>query len=127
MIKTECGYCGADFAAKASLDRKFCSRTCASRHRNAAPGATVPIGSTREEGNGYVMVKTETGWRQQHRIIIEQQLGRPLHPRERVHHRNGKRNDNRPENLELWRLKTKDPAGVRAADYHCHGCRCGES
>jgi hypothetical protein len=53
---------------------------------------------------------------------MEGKIGRFLMSHERVHHMNGVRNDNRPENLELWKIK--DPAGVRAIDYHCAGCTC---
>lgn len=51
---------------------------------------------------------------QQHAYVMEQILGRPLRPGENVHHKNGIRHDNRPENLELW--VTTQPKGQRPED-----------
>lgn len=125
-VSRACERCGDTFATKESLRQRFCSRTCAMTGRNQKGKQVRPEGTRRPHPSGYVMIKLGDAWIFEHRAIMTGLLGRPLDPRERVHHRNGNRADNRPENLELWRLKTKDPAGVRADDYHCPGCRCFE-
>lgn len=50
----------------------------------------------------------------QHRYVMEQYLSRELLPHENVHHKNGQRDDNRPENLELWSVS--QPPGQRVED-----------
>jgi hypothetical protein len=64
--------------------------------------------------DGYVHVRVDGRYRPQHRLVMEQRLGRPLLPGENVHHINGVRTDNRPENLELW--VSTQPSGQRASD-----------
>ena len=41
------------------------------------------------------------GWVLEHIVIEEQKIGRSLYPNEQVHHINGIKNDNRPENLKV--------------------------
>lgn len=73
------------------------------------------------DGNGYIRIKEPShpnadgqGRLFEHVKVMSDLLGRPLWPDENVHHINGVRDDNRPENLQLW--CTKQPKGQRIED-----------
>jgi hypothetical protein len=59
--------------------------------------------------HGYIAIKVPEGhhlrqahgYAYEHDLVAEAMIGRRLAPEEVVHHRNGKRDDNRPENLEV--------------------------
>lgn len=78
-------------------------------HREKRSGGGYVIryepGNPNAGPNGYVY---------QHRHVMSEILGRQLRDGENVHHKNGDRADNRPENLELWVVA--QPAGQRVED-----------
>ena len=75
-----------------------------------------PVGAKRPDGNGYTLVKTKSGWQYEHRLEMERVLGRPLTAEESVHHKNGIKDDNRLDNLELWHTLGGQPHGQRVVD-----------
>lgn len=76
-------------------NRRFCSNKCSMvlRKINRKPGAELK--------SKYRTVSTLDGTVLEHRLVMEQHLGRKLEPWEQVHHVNRDRFDNRVENLEV--------------------------
>jgi len=110
--RKSCEVCGKSVNGTKTKTR-FCSRSCAVRV-NQNWSKNRPIGYKTKDASGYVLLKTANGWVHEHRLIMEHKLGRSLLPGENVHHINGIRDDNSPDNLELW-VKAQ-PRGIRSRD-----------
>lgn len=107
-----------------NIERKRCL-TCSNRF-NTKRGPDNPLFKRKRlTKRGYVLIWCPTHPKVQnrkschrylyeHMLVMEAYLGRHLLPGENVHHKNGVKNDNRIENLELW--TRPQPSGIRVSD-----------
>lgn len=100
-VELTCVICERPFSVIPSRVRKgakYCSYRCHQAGEGRKGGTTRGEQvKARSQGRTY----TKTDGRHAHRVVMEQVLGRQLRPGEIVHHKDGNKLNNAPENLEI--------------------------
>ncbi|WP_420717003.1 HNH endonuclease [Streptomyces sp. H27-H5] len=119
--------CSVNGCTKPRRGEEYCALHRARVNRTGDPGPAHLLHTGESNGyltpQGYRMVLRGGRYRAEHRFVMEQAIGRNLFQDETVHHINGVRDDNRPENLVLHRESSWRGVGPVRPGCRGRGCR----
>jgi hypothetical protein len=119
-VHTSCLYCGADIYSTPYRISIGAGKYCCKEHHHKSMVGKVPYNKGvpnpawfkssnpkwkggKKTSRGYVYIWVGHNYIAEHRLIMEQKLGRSLNKKEEIHHINYIKNDNRIDNLELFK------------------------
>jgi len=120
-----CDECGTDFHASSRRQRRIfqtfgCSLCFKCAETMGGELNAKPVGTKKVSAQGYVIIRTHDGWAREHRVVMEEQLGRSLRSEETVHHIDGDRSNNHPPNLQLRHGNHGSGQALRCAECGSH-------
>ena len=126
MICEQCGRHYKDFPSNVKRhEHHYCGRACSVEAHNYHNTVDSWQGGYVSSSTGYKYIRYKGKAIEEHRLVMMKLLGRELETDEHVHHINGNKTDNRPENLML--LTHSEHSSLHAKPKRHAICkRCGE-
>lgn len=116
-----CAVCGKEYPGKRyelKRNRKYCSKECRSKAVIAHVNSTRNQTGSYVSSNNVVIIKTDEGYRLEHRVLVEKAIGRSLNYwDEPILHINGNTADNKLSNLFICDNKSHCSHIINSYEY----------
>jgi len=130
--------CGKEWTAVGASKPAYRRKTCSEECQKVAQAVGLECGrapkhGTRKSSQGYIevlmpdhLLANANGYVKRSILVMETKIGRPLQPEEIVHHKDGDKENDHPDNLELFASNSEHVKHhYRQGDYKLRGVKNG--